>query len=176
VVITVPEKGPAINVLRNARKLNPSVPVIARAHRASDREELLQQGATHVVQPEMEASATLVSKALRCLNLSQVNAQAYSEVLRAGLDNYVGVSVANTNFPALQEVKVGQFPGDGETLGEAHVRERFGVTVVAILTDSGEAIVNPPATASIRAGDTLRVFGLPKQIADFASYIRTAVV
>ena len=44
-----------------------------------------------------------------------------SEVLRAGLDNYVGVSVANTNFPALQEVKVGQFPGDGETLGEAHV-------------------------------------------------------
>ena len=174
VVITVPEKGPAINVVRNVRKLNPSVPIIARAHRASDREELLQQRATYVVQPEMEASATLVSNALRYLNLSQVNAQAYGEALRAGLDNYAGASVPNINFPALQEIRVGQFPGDGETLGEAHVRERFGVTVVAILTNSGEVTINPPATASIRAGDTLRVFGLPKQIADFASYVRTA--
>lgn len=124
-VITVPEKGPAINVVRNVRKLNPSVPIIARAHRATDRDEQLQQGATHMVQPEIEASATLVSKALRCLNLSQVNAEAYSEVLRAGLDNYAGVSAANTNFPALQEVKVGHFPGDGETLGEAHVRRKI---------------------------------------------------
>ncbi len=47
------------------------------------------------------------------------------------------------NFPALQDVTVGDFTGDGETLGEAHVRERFGVTVVEVVTPSGEVVLNP---------------------------------
>jgi K+/H+ antiporter YhaU regulatory subunit KhtT len=124
-----------------------------------------------VIQPEIEASATLVSSALQYLNLPGANAQAYIEALRAALENYTGPLRMTANFPALQEVTIGDFSGDGETLGEAHVRERFGVTVVAVVTLSGEVVVNPPATTSIRSGEKLRVFGLPKRIAEFAAYV-----
>jgi K+/H+ antiporter YhaU regulatory subunit KhtT len=53
---------------------------------------------------------------------------------------------------------------DGVTLRDAHIRERFGVTVVAITRLDGSNVVNPPADAILRAGDRLRVFGLPAQI------------
>lgn len=171
VVITVPDRHPALAVIRNVRTLNPAVPIIARAHRMPDREDLLKQGATEVIQPEIEASATLVSSALQYLKLPGANAQAYIETLRAGLENYTGPLRVTAEFPALREVIVGNFSRDGETLGEAHVRERFGVTVVAVIPQSGVADVNPPATTSIRRGDRLRVFGLPKQIAEFAAYV-----
>ena len=59
VVVTVPDKGPAMAVVRNVRGLNPAIPIIARAHQMPDREELLKYGATQVIQPEIEASATL---------------------------------------------------------------------------------------------------------------------
>ncbi len=134
-------------------------------------EELLKCGATQVIQPEIEASATLVSNALQHLNLPGANARAYVEALRAGLEKYPRSSLTPVNFPALQDVTVGDFTGDGETLGEAHVRERFGVTVVEVVTPSGEVVLNPPATTSLRSGDKLRVFGLPKQIAEFAAYV-----
>ena len=55
-------------------------------------------------------------------------------------------------------------PLDGVTLRDAHIRERFGVTVVAIARDGGALVANPPADAIVRAGDRLRVFGLPAQI------------
>jgi len=61
------------------------------------------------------------------------------------------------NSPVLQEVAVGDFRGYGETLAEAHVRERFGLTVVAVVTLSGDVVVNPPATTSIRAGSVFLV-------------------
>jgi K+/H+ antiporter YhaU regulatory subunit KhtT len=38
------------------------------------------------------------------------------------------------------------------------------VTVVAITRLDGSNVVNPPADAILRAGDRLRVFGLPAQI------------
>jgi hypothetical protein len=136
-----------------------------------NREDLLKYGATEVSQPEIEASATLVSNALQYLNLPGANAQAYIGALRAALENYTGPLRVTANSPVLQEVAVGDFRGDGETLGEAHVRERFGVTVVAVVTLSGDVVVNPPATTSIRAGQKLRVFGLSKRIAEFAAYV-----
>jgi hypothetical protein len=137
----------------------------------ADREDLLKYGATEVVQPEIEASATLVSNALQYLNLPGANQQAYIEALRAGLGNSTPPLRMTANFPSLQDITIGDFTGDGETLGEAHVRERFGVTVVAVVPLSGDVVVNPPATTSLRSGDKLRVFGLPKQIAEFAIYV-----
>jgi K+/H+ antiporter YhaU regulatory subunit KhtT len=53
------------------------------------------------------------------------------------------------------------------TLGEARVRERFGVTVVAVERRSGETLLNPSADTVLRARDRLRVFGLPEQIDAF---------
>lgn len=173
VVVTVPEANPAIAAVRNVRKLNGAVPILARVHRAAYRENFLREGATEMVQPETEASAALVAAALQHLKLSGRSAQLYVESLRSALDNYARPSQSTDGFPVLQEVTAGDFIDDGRTLAEVRVRERFGVTVVAVRSRSGEFVMNPPAETSIRRGDELRVFGLPKQIAEFAVYVRS---
>jgi Trk K+ transport system NAD-binding subunit len=67
-------------------------------------------------------------------------------------------------LPEVRELPLREGPLDGVTLRDAHIRERFGVTVVAITRDGGAVVANPPADAIVRAGDRLRVFGLPAQI------------
>lgn len=170
VVITVPENGPASAAVRNVRKLNRTVPIIARAHRAADREILLSGGATQVIQPEIEASAVLVANALQYLSLPESSAHAYVEALRTGLENIQSAPLTG-DLPLLDEITVGKFCDEGQTLAQARIRERFGVTIVGVTTPTGETLVNPPAATTIRPGDRLRVFGLAKQIADFAAYV-----
>ncbi len=171
VVSTIPDSGPASAAVQNARRLNAAVPIIARAHRATDREQLLSSGATQVIEPEIEASAVLVSSSLRYLPLSKSSADVYVDALRAGLDNATA-GPPNTDFPVVSEIVVGDFEGEGQTIAEARIRERFGVTVVTVSGADRGILVNPPATTTIRRGNKLRIFGLPNQIEKFAAYVR----
>jgi K+/H+ antiporter YhaU regulatory subunit KhtT len=61
------------------------------------------------------------------------------------------------------------------SLGEARIRERFGVTVVSVERPGGDAVLNPSADTRLRAGDRLRVFGLPEQVAAFRHEATRAV-
>jgi K+/H+ antiporter YhaU regulatory subunit KhtT len=54
-----------------------------------------------------------------------------------------------------------------QSLRESRIRERFGVTVVAVRRSSGEMVLNPPPDTVIASGDRIRVFGLPQQIESF---------
>jgi len=54
-----------------------------------------------------------------------------------------------------------------KSLREARIRERFGVTIVAVRRRSGELLINPPAETVINTGDRIRVFGLRDQIDNF---------
>ena len=51
-----------------------------------------------------------------------------------------------------------------QSLREARVRERFGVAIVAITRIDGETVLHPTADTVLRAGDRLRLFGLPQQV------------
>jgi K+/H+ antiporter YhaU regulatory subunit KhtT len=51
----------------------------------------------------------------------------------------------------------------GRTLAESGLRERAGVTVVAI-SRNGSMLANPAAQEVIRAGDRLAVVGTPGQV------------
>lgn len=169
-VVTIPEQGSASAAVKNIRRLNVAVPIIARAHRVSDRESLLNNGATQVIEPEIEASAVLVENALRYLPLPRNSAEEYVEALRAALHNARPVS-SDGDFPIVKEVVVGDFENLGQTIAEARIRERFGVTIVTISGSGRDVLVNPPATTTLRRGDRLRIFGLPGQIEHFAVYI-----
>jgi K+/H+ antiporter YhaU regulatory subunit KhtT len=79
---------------------------------------------------------------------------------RAGLD-------PEGAMPEVREGVVGTGALADLSLGEALVRERFGVTVVSGARVEGGAVVNPSAEMRLRPGDRLRAFGLPEQIDAF---------
>jgi len=171
VVVALPEMDRVHLVVRGVRGMNSSVPILARSHRASDLETLAQAGATEVIQPELEAAATLIRHALRQLSLPQQRVLDYLTRFRgamnpAGADARGGLGAAEA-LPGVQEVALRAGALADLSLGEARVRERFGVTVVSVERPDGEAVLNPSADTRLRSGDRLRVFGLPEQVEAF---------
>jgi CPA2 family monovalent cation:H+ antiporter-2 len=171
VVVALPEMDRAQLVVRGVRALSPHVPILARAHSTAARDGLADSGATEVIEPELEAAATLIRHALRKLALPQARVLDYLTRFRgamnpAAVDTGAGLSTAEA-LPEVHEVMLGAGALSDQSLGEARVRERFGVTVVSVERPGGEAVLNPSADTHLRPGDRLRVFGLPEQVAAF---------
>jgi CPA2 family monovalent cation:H+ antiporter-2 len=171
VLVALPEMDRAQLVVRHVRALNPRVPILARAHSMSGREGLADAGATEVIQPELEAAATLIRHALRELALPQQHVLDYLTRFRSAMNPVgadVGAELSSAEpLPEVHEVMLGAGALADLSLGEARVRERFGVTVVSVERPDGEAVLNPSADTRLRPGDRLRVFGLPEQVEAF---------
>src|SRR5438093_2735532 len=123
-------------VVRGVRALSPHVPILARAHGVSGRDGLAQAGATEVIEPELEAAATLIRHALRALSLPQDRVLDYLARFRgamtpAGGERRDGLATEGS-LPEVHEVMVGAGALADLSLSEARVRERFGVTVVSV--------------------------------------------
>ena len=168
VVVTVSEREHARLTVAAARALNPAAPILARAPGLEDRGVLQEAGATEVVQPEFEAGLTFIRHSLARLGLPRERVLAYLERFREATET--GRAAEAGGFEALPGVAVVEVGTGGladQSLREAHVRERYGVTVVAIARADGDVASHPPADAIIRSGDRLHVFGLPEQIDAF---------
>jgi CPA2 family monovalent cation:H+ antiporter-2 len=171
VVVALPEMDRAQLAVRRVRAMNAHVPILARAHSISGREGLATAGATDVIQPELEAAATLIRHALRELALPQQRVLDYLTRFRSAMNpagaETRGVFGATEALPEVGEVLVGNGTLADLSLGEARVRERFGVTVVSVERAAGDTVLNPSAETRLRRGDRLRVFGLPEQVDAF---------
>jgi CPA2 family monovalent cation:H+ antiporter-2 len=168
VVLALPEIEGARLAVRHVRALNPRVPILARAHEVAGGESLARAGATEVIQPELEAAATLIRHALRRLLLPQDRVLAYLGRFRGAMERAGGgPGPAPDALPQVHDVTLGQGALADQSLREARVRERLGVTVVAITRPDGDLIANPSAETILRAGDQIRLFGLPVQIEAF---------
>lgn len=169
VILTLPEAARSQLVIGAIRKQNPNVPILARAHTRIDQESLLAAGATEIVQPEVEASVSMIRDALDHLKLPREQTAAYLERFKEALGMARALPSADRQpLPDVYEFTVNGPPLVEQSLREARIRERFGVTVVAVRKNSGELLVNPPADTVIHAGDNIRVFGLREQIENFA--------
>jgi CPA2 family monovalent cation:H+ antiporter-2 len=179
VVVALPEMDRAQLVVRGVRALSPRVPILARAHSASARDGLTDSGASEVIQPELEGAATLIRHALRALALPQPRVLDYLTRFRGAMNPAgVGAGASASTAEALPEVhEVTLLPGAlaDLSLGEARIRERFGVTVVSVERPGGDAVLNPSADTRLRSGDRLRVFGLPEQVDAFRQEAKRAV-
>jgi CPA2 family monovalent cation:H+ antiporter-2 len=165
VVLTLPEGDRNRLVTRNLRRLNAGVPVLARSHSRAEHDALLEAGASEIIQPELEASATTIRHALRYLKLPTDQTAAYLERFRSALETaQVGGPAPSPALPDIFEFHVNGFPFADQSLRESRIRERLGVTVVAVIRASGELVLNPPPDTVISSGDRIRVFGLHSQI------------
>jgi CPA2 family monovalent cation:H+ antiporter-2 len=164
VVVAVPEVDIAERVIRRVHALNPGVPVLARAHEAGARERLTAAGASGVIEPEFEAASTLIRQALRSLDLPRDRVLAYLARFREAMDALSVTGPARERaLPELREVEIGPGAFAEVSLREARIRERFGVTIVAVTRSDGDVVLQPSADAVIHEGDRLHAFGLPDQ-------------
>jgi CPA2 family monovalent cation:H+ antiporter-2 len=168
VVVTLPEFARARLAVQRLRGLNPSLPILARAHSRGEAESLREVGATEVIQPELEASATMVRHALAHLALPKGEALAYLERFRDAMASArLGPEGDAPDMPEVRELVLGRGGVADQSLREARIRERFGVTIVAIRRSDGRVLLNPAPETVLHPGDRVRVFGLPAQIEAF---------
>jgi len=163
-VVALPLADQARSAVRQIRALNPTIPILARTHDRAHHEALRQAGATEVIQPELEAASTLIRHALRRLALPRERVLAYLEHFRDALESTRPAEAGGERLPVLREVTLGAGTLTDRTLRDARVRERFGVSVMAITRADGTLVLHPSADTLLRAGDRVRLFGLPEQV------------
>jgi CPA2 family monovalent cation:H+ antiporter-2 len=175
VIMTIPHPDRARLAIQNVRRLNPHVPIVARAHRRSEHELLVRTGATEVIQPELEASATIIRHASHYLHVSDEQVRSYLRGFRKAMYSMEGrPSISRVPFPEVREITLTSAPLAGRSLRDAQIREQFGVTVVSIVRASGETLMNPPADTVLESGDRLRVLGMAEEIDSFAAQAAVA--
>jgi len=62
IILAVPDRSEQESIVINAKKLNKNIFVISRVHRQSDQVRMKDMGANLVVQPEFEASLSIIKK------------------------------------------------------------------------------------------------------------------
>ena len=82
VIVALPEFEQAALTVRRVRSLHPTVPVLARAHGRIEAAKLMAVGSTEVIQPEVEASVTLIRHALNHLAFPKERILDYVERCR----------------------------------------------------------------------------------------------
>jgi len=133
------------------RSANPAARVIARASELPHVEKIRRAGADSVVSPNHIGGMRMVSEMLR-----PAVVRFLDEMLRDQRAMY-----------RIDEVRIAaDSPLDGTTLRDASIRDRFGMTVLAVRpSDDRPWIYNPEAGQTLKAGMILVVLGSTEQVA-----------
>jgi voltage-gated potassium channel len=136
----------------SGRQTNPGARIVARCAELSHVEKIRRSGADAVVSPNFIGGMRLVSELLR-----PAVVRFLDDMLR---DRRVAYRI--------EEVQLGEgAAGLGATLRDARVRERFGMTVLAIrASDKASWVYNPDANEKLGPGMTLVVLGSTEQVAE----------
>ncbi|MBP6630120.1 MAG: potassium channel protein [Kofleriaceae bacterium] len=135
----------------STRLTNPGARVIARCSELSHVEKIKRAGADAVVSPNYIGGMRMVSELLR-----PAVVRFLDEMLR---DTRATYRIDEVRIPAESTL-------DGATLREANIRERFGMTVLALRpSDDQPWQYNPDAGQRLKGGMVLVVLGSTDQVA-----------
>jgi voltage-gated potassium channel len=133
----------------SARQVNSQLRIVARCAENSHVEKIRRSGADAVVSPNFIGGMRLVSELLRPTIVEFLDA-----MLRDQRATYRIEEVAlNQNYERL-----------GESFGEARIRERFGMTVLALRGTNKEYVYNPEPKERLAQGVVLVVLGTREQV------------
>ncbi|GAA4387158.1 cation:proton antiporter [Hymenobacter koreensis] len=177
-VVAISDPASSRRVVVALRRLNPQACIFVRTRYIAEIEELRRLGATEVIPEELETSIEIFSRVLAKYLVPMHDIDQLIKELRA--DSYQmmrGRSLSTTDWSAMHlslsdselmtiPVGAGTFLS-GRTLGEAEVRQRFSISLLAIRRQ-GQMIDQIDAETVIQPGDTLYVFGKQEQVNEFA--------
>jgi CPA2 family monovalent cation:H+ antiporter-2 len=180
-VVAIPDPIASRAIVRQAKRLNPTLFIIVRTHYMHEMRPLFKLGADEVVPEEFETSIEIFTMVLMKYLvpkekidefITQVRADGYHMFRSkaptmlgiADLQNYVsGMDISNFIVPA-------NSPLANMSLADANIRQVFEVSLLALIR-AGEAIANPASDTKIMSGDRIIVFGQPDQLYFFAQVL-----
>jgi voltage-gated potassium channel len=143
-IAALPSDAENLFIILSAKTLNPKLTVVTRVSEEEAGEKLRRAGADTVLTPYTMAGRQLADSLLR------PHVVEFLDFSRSNMGSQITmeqVSVASN----------GELTGGSR--GQLSELRKSGVIVLAIRTQSGETIFNPPAEVAISAGDVLIVMG-----------------
>jgi CPA2 family monovalent cation:H+ antiporter-2 len=182
-VVAINDHDATMRIVSLARYENPTLQILARTRFLVNVDRLQAAGADLVVPEELEMSVRLFSNVLHAYMVPADEVARHVDALRA--DDY-GVgrgSIQEAHMMVLQgldeeglhtravALREGA-PLVGRTLADVDLRNRFGLTVLAVRRGD-RTIGSPAGTFSLEAGDRLVLIGRASQFATCSDLFRS---
>jgi voltage-gated potassium channel len=136
-------------VTMSARLLNDRLFIVSRSEDEAGEEKLRRAGANRVVSPYAIGGSRVASAVLRPAVVDFIELATRSE--------HMELQIEETLITPTSKLV-------GTTLKESHLRQDYGIIIVAIKKPTGAMVFNPPSDARIEAGDTLITLGHRQQL------------
>ncbi|WP_027188127.1 monovalent cation:proton antiporter family protein [Desulfovibrio cuneatus] len=171
--IVISDPAAVRGITEVARHMNPNVHILVRTRFLAEVAALKELGASNVIPEEFETAIEIFTRVLSKYLVPRDAIEQFTNEVRA--ENYDMLRkshVEGTNIGFLQkympEMTVSAFTVatgsalDGVSLMESNLRQRAGITVVAIRRE-GEMFPHPGGDFTLHAGDIAYVFASPKE-------------
>ena len=179
--VAISDASATRRIVELARRLNPSVYIIARTRYTSEVAPLYSIGANDVIPEEFETSIEIFSRVLHRYfipvdeiekHITGIRKDGY-EMFRSTQQKYAVFPELKQHLPdiEIETVRIETAsPLVGKTLAEARLRTKYGVTVLAIQRGR-ETITNPSGDTQLLAQDIVVMMGTKDSIAGVTSLI-----
>jgi len=144
IVTAVHSDANNVFITLSAKGLRPDIFILARSSDEENQEKLLRAGATRVVCPYLMGGRRMFQVLKRPTVMDFIDTATIDTQLGLRMEE----AVVSTKSSLL-----------GKTLIESHIRQDFGVIIVAIKKPTGEMIFNPLPTEKLEGGDVIVVIG-----------------
>lgn len=181
-VVAINDEAATRRIVELARFLNPTLQIIVRTRFLRDVEPLQRAGADIVVPEELETSVRIFTQVLQAYFVPEDEIQRQVAAIRSGDYRIFRGSIQEAHLMVLQGldeeglhtravvVREGA-PVAGKTLAELNLRQRYGLTVLAVRRGN-RTIGSPAGDFRIEPGDRLVLIGLADQFANCADLFR----
>lgn len=181
VVIAISDASATRRIVELARRLNPSVYIIARTRYTNEINPLYSLGANDVIPEEFETSIEIISRVLHRYFIPVNEIEKHiCEIRRDGYEMFRNVQQKYALFPELKQhlpdseietIRINEgSPMAGKTLAEVGFRQKFGVTVLAVQRGK-ETITNPSGNTRLVSEDIVILIGTRNSIAGVSAMI-----
>ena len=180
-VVAISDPPATRKVVSSIRSICNTVHIVVRSRFLNETNEYLKLGASEVISEEFETSVEIFTRVLHQYLVPEGDITNYVQGVRK--ENYEMLRPffngnANLGLPDWHDLKVVSLRVEtknetivGIPLSEAKLRNRFGVSVMAIYRDDKvQKVVDP--SAHLEKGDLVYVFGSPESIGKFGQVVK----
>jgi monovalent cation:H+ antiporter-2, CPA2 family len=183
VVIAISDPEATRRIISSIREISEKVHIIVRTRFVQEMNENFRIGADEVIPEEFETSIEIFTRVLSKYLVPRDEIETFTNSIR--VDNYDMLrgltGPKNTpgnlsvDLPDLEVASLRIYTKDdslvGKALIESDVRNRFGITIVAIKRD-GQTLLDIDAQTKIKRGDVVYVVGRPTDVMRFNIFAR----